>query len=219
MTDTAVTRLVPVTLRGPAGSLEALLQTREPEDQRLAALVCHPHPLYGGTMHNKVVHRIASVLADRGAAVLRFNFRGAGRSEGRYDQGVGELEDARAAFAWLRERYPHVHFWDAGFSFGSWIAARLAVAEPAIEHLTLIAPPVSRSDFGVLRTSTIPKLVIQGTADTHCPVEALRVEFSTWAEPKRLIEVEGATHFFDRQLGALAKALNEGLPSVPEDDT
>lgn len=212
-----VARLVPVAIPGPAGTLEGLLQIRDPEEHRLAALVCHPHPLYGGTMHNKVVHRLAAVFSEHGATVLRFNFRGAGKSEGHHDDGPGELEDARAAFHWLRERTAARRYWIGGFSFGSWIAARLAAAEPAIERLVLVAPPVHRAGFQVLRSASVPKLVIQGTGDPVCPIERLEPEFETWAEPKRLIRVEGATHFFDKQLGALANALNEGLPPVGED--
>jgi alpha/beta superfamily hydrolase len=204
-------RHLSVTIPGPAGTLEGLLQTSGAEEPELAALVCHPHPLYGGTMHNKVVHRIASVLSERRIAVLRFNFRGAGGSPGSFDQGQGELEDARAAFRWLWERFPEASSWCAGFSFGAWIAARLAAREPAIEKLVLVAPPVTRSSFDVLRSAAVPKLVIQGTGDEVCPPEALEREYPTWAEPKQLIRVEGATHFFDRQLGALAKALREGL--------
>jgi uncharacterized protein len=198
-------------LPGPVGALEGLIQVREPEEGSLAALVCHPHPLYGGTMHNKVVHRIASTLADRGATVLRFNFRGVGKSEGRHDEGIGELEDARAALHVLRDRLPSARLWLAGFSFGSWVAARLAAAEPAVERLILVAPPVTRSGFQVLRSCAAPKVVIQGTADTVCPIEMLLEEFPSWADPKTLVEVPGATHFFDKQLGALADALNEGL--------
>jgi hypothetical protein len=212
-------RLVPVDIPGPAGRLEGLLQSREVRDPGLAALVCHPHPAYGGTMHSKVVHRVASVVVERGAAVLRFNFRGVGKSEGGYDQGIGELEDARAAFAWLRGRFPRARFWIAGFSFGSWIAARLAAAEPAFERLVMVAPPVTRSGFQVLRSSAVPKLVVQGTADENCPLEALEREFPTWAEPKRLVKVEGATHFFDKRLGDLAKALDEALPRLADEST
>lgn len=192
-----------------------MLQVREPEEGERAALVCHPHPLYGGTMHNKVVHRVAATLVERGVTVLRFNFRGVGKSEGRHDEGIGELEDARAALHWLRDRTPRARLWLAGFSFGSWVAARLAAAEPAIERLILVAPPVTRSGFQVLRSCAVPKLVIQGTRDEVCPIGALMAEFPGWADPKKLIEVDGASHFFDRQLTALAKALNEGIEAAP----
>ena len=207
-------RLVPLSIHGPAGRLEALLQEHESRDHAIVALVCHPHPLYGGTMHNKVAHRAAAVLHALGAAVLRFNFRGAGKSAGRHDGGEGELEDARAALGFLTERYPHARRWLAGFSFGSWIASRLAAAEPGIERLILVAPPVTTSDFAVLDTLAVPKLVLQGTADDVCPPAALRERFARWAEPKTLVEIPGATHFFDRQLGALADAIHEAISAT-----
>jgi uncharacterized protein len=210
----AGSRLVPLTIAGPAGRLEALLQEHEARDHAIAALVCHPHPLYGGTMHNKVAHRAASVLHELGAAALRFNFRGAGASEGRHDRGEGELEDARAALRFLAGRYPGARRWVAGFSFGAGIVARLAASEPGVERLILIAPPVLNSSFDVLKTLAIPKLVFQGMGDTVCPPAALHEEFAGWAEPKKLVEIPGASHFFDRQLGALADAMREALTAA-----
>jgi len=200
-----------VTIAGPAGTLEGLLQERSDHAHDWIALVCHPHPQFGGTMHNKVVYRVASVLHERGAAVLRFNFRGVGASAGAYDRGIGELEDARAALHWLRERYPYARTTLAGFSFGSWVAARLAAAEPGIEQLILVAPAAEKSDFSALATCTVPKLVIHGTRDDQAPLEALERAYPGWSEPKRLIRIEGATHFFDRQLAALADAIRAGL--------
>ena len=207
----AGSRLVPLSIAGPAGRLEALLHEHETRDHSIAALICHPHPLYGGTMHNKVVHRAAAVLHALGAAALRFNFRGAGHSAGRHDRGEGELEDARAALGFLTERYPQARRWLAGFSFGAWIVSRLAAAETGIERLILIAPPVLNSSFDGLDSLSVPKLVLQGTDDDICPPAALREQFRRWAEPKKLVEIPGATHFFDRQLGALAEAMHEAL--------
>ena len=207
----AGSRLVPLSIAGPAGRLEALLQEHEARDHAIMALVCHPHPLYGGTMHNKVVHRAAAVLHALGAAALRFNFRGAGHSAGRFDRGEGELEDARAALGYLAERYPHARRWVAGFSFGAWIASRLAAAESGIERLILIAPPVTTASFDGLSSLAVPKLVLHGADDDVCPPEALREQFGRWAEPKKLVEIPGATHFFDRQLGTLADAMHEAL--------
>jgi alpha/beta superfamily hydrolase len=134
-----------------------------------------------------------------------------GASEGRHDQGIGELEDARAALSFLRERLPGARLWCAGFSFGSWVAARLAASETQVEQLVLVAPPVEKSSFEVMRESRVPKLVLQGTADVTCLPAALEAEFPSWAEPKRLIWIEGATHFFDRQLGPLAEAMSQAL--------
>lgn len=207
----SVSRLVPVTLDGAAGPIEALLQERDAHDHTLTAVICHPHPLYGGTMHNKVVHRVASALHSLGAAVLRFNFRGVGGTAGTHDRGVGELADARVALAYLRERYPQARRWAAGFSFGSWIATRLAAAEPDVERLVLIAPPVHTQTFEELKSLPIPKLVVQGTADEICRPEVLAGVFPTWAEPKRLLEVPGASHFFDKQLAELGQAVLEGV--------
>lgn len=209
--DARQTRLTAVTIPGPAGALEGLLQRAGDGAPRLVALVCHPHPLYGGTLHNKVVHRVAATLHEMGAAVLRFNFRGVGASEGHYDQGRGERDDARAALEWLRAQFPGAREWLAGFSFGSWVAARLAAGEPRVERLILIAPPVRTSRFDVLRTAAVPKLVVQGSADEICRPEDLAREFPTWAEPRELREVAGASHFFDRQLAALGEVLREAL--------
>ena len=208
---TRTTRLVPVVIPGPAGDLEGLLQERDGAP-RFVAVVCHPHPLYGGTLHNKVVHRVAAVLHDLGGAVVRFNFRGVGKSAGSHDRGVGEIEDARAALRWIEQRHPDVtRRWAAGFSFGSGVAARLAASEPHIERVILVAPPVRTTNFETMRTATVPKLVFQGTADVTCPIEHLEREYPSWAEPKQLVRIEGATHFFDRQLGALGDALKREL--------
>lgn len=212
-------RLVHLTLDGPAGPLEAVLQERTPGEHAITAVVCHPHPLYGGTLHNKVVHRVASTFHALGAAVLRFNFRGAGKSAGSFDDGAGELEDARAAWMFMRTRWPRARRWLAGFSFGSWIAARLAVEIDDVERLLLVAPPVQSSPFDVLRRSTVPKWVIQGAADEVCPLAKLQAEFPYWAEPKRLVMVEGASHFFDRKLDALGDAVRELVGSTGAGDT
>ena len=207
-------RLLPLALPGPAGPLEAVLREPEGGAHDLIAVVCHPHPLYGGTLNNKVVHRTAATLHELGAAVLRFNFRGVGRSAGRHDQGAGELDDARAAMEYLRARHPRARSWIAGFSFGALIAARLAAADRGIGQLIMIAPPVQDSDFRPLRTARVPKLVVQGTADELCPPAAVETQFQTWSEPKRLVWIEGASHFFDKRLGALSQALVEALAAA-----
>ncbi len=215
MSCEGASRLMALDLAGPAGRIAALLQECAGGPPAFAALVCHPHPQHGGTMDNKVVHRVASTLHNLGGTTLRFNFRGVGRSEGRFDHGAGELEDARAALGWLRARLPGVPLLAAGFSFGAWVAARLAVAEPGVGRLVLVGPPVAGADFSALRRATVPKLVIQGTADEICPLSALEPEFEAWAEPRRLETIEGAGHFFDRRLGELAQALRRGLAEGP----
>jgi hypothetical protein len=206
-----VAKLVPLALPGPAGTIETLLQEREGVAPGAIALVCHPHPLYGGTLHNKVTHRLAATLFDLGATVLRFNFRGVGRSEGTHDRGRGELQDTLALLDWLRRRHPAAEAWMGGFSFGSWVASRAAASEPAVRRLVLVAPPVHTQSFDEMRTCPVPKLVIQGTADEVCKPENLARVFPTWAEPKRLETVEGASHFFDRRLGELGAAIRRGL--------
>jgi hypothetical protein len=211
MSGGATARLSPVLLAGPAGPLEALVQEREGETPGLIAVVCHPHPLYGGTLHNKVAHRVAASLFALGAAVVRFNFRGVGRSAGQFDRGVGELEDARTALAWLAARHPAARRWAAGFSFGSWVASRLAATDPAIERLVLIAPPVHTQTFEEMATCTTPKLIVQGTADDICRPEHLERVLPGWAQPWRRVHVAGASHFFDRQLAELAGVLEAEL--------
>lgn len=206
-----VPRLVPLDLAGPAGNIEALLQEWEGVEPSFVAVVCHPHPLYGGTLHNKVAHRLAATLHARGGAVMRFNFRGVGRSEGVHDRGRGELEDGRLVLAELRRRHPNARVWAAGFSFGSWVASRIAAAEPDVERLILIAPPVHTQTFEEMRTCPVPKLVVQGTADDICRPENLARVFPEWAEPKRLVEVPGASHFFDRLLAEFGEAITQGL--------
>ena len=207
----AASRLQALELAGPAGRIEALLQESEHRDHAAFAVVCHPHPLFGGTLHNKVVHRVAGTLHGLGLAVLRFNFRGVGESEGEHDLGAGELEDARAALDFMRVRYPDARRWLAGFSFGSWVAARLAAGETDIERLILIAPPVRTQDFSAMRTAPVPKHVFHGSADDVAAIADLEAEFPRWAEPKTLRRIEGASHFFDKKLADLSKALEEVL--------
>ncbi len=204
-------RLLPLVLHGAAGPIEALLQERVEHDHELVAVVLHPHPLFGGTMHNKVVHRVASTLHGLGAAVLRFNFRGVGASAGTHDRGEGELDDARVALEEMRHRYPAARRWVAGFSFGSWVASRLAASSPDVERLILVAPPVHTQTFEEMRTAPVPKLVVQGLADEICRPENLLRTWPTWAEPKRLMRVPDASHFFDRQLAALGEAILAGI--------
>jgi hypothetical protein len=214
MSCPGASRLVALELPGPAGPLEALFQACDGAAPRAAALICHPHPRHGGTMHNKVVHRVAAVLHARGAATLRFNFRGVGRSAGDYDRGEGELADARAALGWLTARVPGVPVVAAGFSFGAWVAARLAAAEPALGTLVLVGPPVRVADFSPLQGLAVPKLVVQGDRDEVCPAADLEAVLPAWAPPLALRMVEGAGHFFDRRLAELDSALEDGLAGL-----
>lgn len=195
------------TLAGPAGQLEALLEEPEFGEPREAMLVCHPHPAHGGTMHNKVVYRLARGLRRSGAAVLRFNFRGVGRSEGVYDQAVGELEDARAALAWLRDRYPALPYSLAGFSFGSRIILRLGCALEGAARLVAVGFPTWREDNTYLSKCATPKVFVQSTQDEFGPSEALNLLYENFAGPKRLIYIPAEDHFFKGSLEDLEETI------------
>ncbi|HEV1284623.1 MAG TPA: alpha/beta fold hydrolase [Bryobacteraceae bacterium] len=188
-------------LPGPAGRLEALLE--EPEDTvpKEAALVCHPHPQHGGTMHNKVVYRIARGLRSSGAVVLRFNYRGVNLSEGTYAEGEGELEDARAALNYLRERYPELPFTVAGFSFGSRIALRLGCG--IARRVIAVGFPAAYKDKASLDTCTTPRVFIQSTHDQFGSVEQIESIVAALPEPKQLRLVEAQDHFFTGALDVL----------------
>jgi uncharacterized protein len=193
-------------IAGPEGRLEAILEEPEEQPPVRAALVCHPHPLYGGTMHNKVVYRIARGLRRSGAAVLRFNFRGVGQSQGSHAHGEGELDDARAALDWLRARYPHLPFELAGFSFGARVVTRLGCAEQPV-RLIAVGFPTRGMDTAFLRACPAEKVFIQSTHDEHGPKAELEQLFKEFAEPKRLLWIPATDHFFAGGLEKLEEAL------------
>ncbi len=183
-------------LRGPAGRLEALIEEPEHTAPREAALVCHPHPLYGGTMHNKVVHRVARGLRRAGFAVLRFNFRGVNRSAGAHAHGEGEVEDARSALSWLRARYPELPYTLAGFSFGSRIALRLGCEVGDARRVLALGLPTRDGVPPGLERCRLPKVFIQSTHDQFGPRAELEAVVALLAEPKRLVWIDAADHFF-----------------------
>lgn len=186
---------------GPAGRLESLLEEPEHGDPRYAALVCHPHPLYGGTMHNKVVYRIARGLRKTGAVVLRFNFRGVNLSEGVHAHGAGEIEDARAALNFLQSGYPDLPWMLAGFSFGSRVALRLGCSlSPAPQKILAVGLPTKGQDHSYLAQCGVTKAFIQSTHDEHGPKLELEAAYQHFAEPKEIHWVEAKDHFF---VGAL----------------
>jgi alpha/beta superfamily hydrolase len=198
-------------IAGPAGRLEALLWTVPVANPSLAAVVCHPHPLFGGTMHNKVVYQAAKALHLRAIPVLRFNFRGAGQSEGEHDRGIGEQDDVRAALDYLALEFPRTPILLAGFSFGSVVGLRVGCADQRVSDLIGLGIPVDRSDLTYLRDCAKPKLLIQGGSDqfgSRANVEAL---YTTLPEPKRLVIVEGAEHFFAGQLEKVRSAIDAWL--------
>ncbi len=204
-------------LDGPAGRLEALLNAGA-EHATHAALVCHPHPLFGGTLHNKVVFRAMKALNGFGFPVLRFNFRGAGLSAGEHDHGRGEVEDVRAALDWLdREfRLPLVF---AGFSFGAWVGLRAACPDPRVAALISLGTPVEVEGqayaYEFLRDCAKPKLFVSGARDEFGPLGEVERIVAAAAEPKRLLRIPGADHFFQGRLPALESAITDWLHTVP----
>jgi hypothetical protein len=198
-----------LTVAGPAGQIEALLETPAAATAPDAfGVVCHPHPLFGGAMTNKVVHTVARSWQELGVPTLRFNFRGVGASEGQYDEGRGETEDALAVIAFGSRRWSGAMLWLAGFSFGAYVALRAAaIAGPAL--LVSIAPPVGRWDFTSLRTPACPWLIVQGDRDDL--VDAAAVQF--WARAQRpeprLAILNGAEHFFHGRLHDLRDVVRD----------
>jgi alpha/beta superfamily hydrolase len=194
-------------LDGPAGRIEAILKEPDGPVER-AAIVCHPHPLFGGTMHNKVVYRIARTFHEAGFAVLRFNFRGVGLSEGTHDEGRGEEDDLVAAMAFVEERFPVAKLWLSGFSFGSAVMIRVACRDTRAVGLVAVGFPVSKYEFQDLAECKLPKLFVQGSLDQFGSVIQLERVFSGLPEPKQLVVINGADHFFEGHLTELGQAIS-----------
>ena len=195
-----------VEIMGPAGRLEALIEVPADFDGRRVAVVCHPHPLFGGTMRNKVVHMTARAFQESGLATLRFNFRGVERSEGTFDEGRGETEDAMAACDYAQRLWPQATLSLAGFSFGAYVAYQVA-ARRVIDRLVMMAPPVQRFDFAATPPPSVPWTVIQGDQDEL--VDHRQV--LSWAQalkPAPIVRlILGAEHFFHGRLQELKDAI------------
>jgi uncharacterized protein len=196
---------------GPAGRLEAMLWTARDRNPQFAAVVCHPHPLFGGTMHNKVVFQTAKALHASGAPVLRFNFRGAGLSEGAHDQGRGERDDVRAATDYLEAQFPGKPILLAGFSFGAWVGLRVGCDDTRVTRLVGLGLPVDSSDLNYLRMCAKPKLIIQGGNDQFGSRANLEALFARLPEPKQLVIVRAADHFFAGRLDQVRAAITEWI--------
>jgi alpha/beta superfamily hydrolase len=201
-----------LSLAGSAGRLEALLNGGSPKATH-AAVVCHPHPLYGGTLHNKVVFHAMKALNSFGFPVLRFNFRGAGLSEGEHGNGVDEVEDVRAAMAWLEREYALPIIF-AGFSFGAAVGLRATYADPRVPALIALGLPavpiVNRVyDFEFLRTCTKPKLFVSGARDEFGPPGKLEALVETFADPKKLVRIEAGDHFFEGRLREMRATIED----------
>jgi hypothetical protein len=207
-------------LSGAAGSLEALLWTSSAENPESAALVCHPHPLFGGTMHNKVVYQAAKALHEAGMPVLRFNFRGAGLSQGKHDDGRGELEDVRVALDYLAREFAGAPILLAGFSFGACVGLRVGSEDSRVMRLIGLGIPLIRCDMTYLQDCKKPKLFISGGNDEFGPREQVEALFATLPEPKKLRIVEGVDHFFSGKLGEVGAEIAgwaRGAPAGAED--
>lgn len=207
-------QLIALDIPAPHGFLEGLLRLPDapaaptaPAAPRMAAVVCHPHPQFGGTMHNKVVFRVAQALGELGMPTLRFNYRGVGRSTGTYDEGSGEGDDIRAALDALAAQYPGVALCLAGFSFGAWIGLPIGCADARVRQLVGVGVPVSLLSVDALAGCQQPKLIVQGAADQYGPLAALQPWFARLPAPKQLTVIPAADHFFTRWQAELSAAI------------
>jgi hypothetical protein len=199
-------------LAGPAGRLEALLNAGSPSATH-AAVVCHPHPLYGGTLHNKVVFHAMKALNHFGFPVLRFNFRGTGLSEGEHADGIGEVDDVRAALDWLEREFALPVIF-AGFSFGAAVGLRAACADARVAALIALGLPAVAFegrvyDFQFLRECATPKLFVSGSRDAFGPMGKLEALVETFADPKKLVRIEAGDHFFEGRLKEMRVAIED----------
>jgi uncharacterized protein len=174
-------------------------------------VVCHPHPLFGGTMHNKVIYQTAKALDALGIPVLRFNFRGAGQSAGIHDRGQGEGDDVRAALDFLVSEFPGVPLLLAGFSFGAWVGLRAGCEDARVSHLIGLGIPVNSTDFSFLRLCDKSKLFVHGSNDEFGAIEKVKALIPTLPGGNHLVAVEGVDHFFAGKLDELGRAINGWL--------
>lgn len=193
---------------GPAGRLEAILELPAEQSPLGSVVVCHPHPQHGGTMHNKVAHTLARAFVRSGFAALRFNFRGTEQSEGEYDEGVGERDDALAAVSWMRARDPGATLWLAGFSFGAAIAVKAAV-DAGVDGLVSVAPAITRLASGLEAQPECPWLIVQGDQDELVDVEQTVDWVNGLLPGPELLIILGGEHFFHGRLVELREAVAE----------
>ena len=196
-------------INGPAGNLELLAE--EPENMAIdspIAIICHPHPLYGGTMQNKVVHILAKSCLELGMPAIRFNFRGVGQSEGHFEHGLGEQQDCIAVAKWARQQYPDRPVWLAGFSFGSFVAYQ-SFNEIKAGRLLLVAPPVGLFQFQQMDDINIPWCVIQGKEDEITPPKSVENWVNSQSVAPEFHYLDGVSHFFHGKLNLLRKLVLE----------
>lgn len=199
-------------INGPVGPLEAVFSPAKNDEAKGIGIICHPHPLYGGSLSNKVVHIISNTFNEMGLHTLRFNFRGVGHSRGRFDKGVGEVEDLRAAYTWMHQRYPELPLWLAGFSFGSFVALK-AQRELAPERLLIVAPPVAMFDFDNSDSPGMPWMVVQGARDEVSSPDRVSVWVGQHKDnPPQYVWMGDADHFFHGKLGKLRECVMNQWP-------
>ena len=208
-------------IQGPAGRLEALLEmpaargitgdglvaTGADDAVRAAVVLGHPHPQFGGTMHTKGVYHATKGLARIGCAVLRFNFRGVGKSEGVYDEGRGERDDFHSALDVMAERFPGVPLWAGGMSFGSWVGMNVGAEDPRVSTLIGIAAPVNKWDFEAVATSEKAKFFVHGEMDEICGFREITAFYARAADPKELVIIDSSDHLFNGVVAEVADAV------------
>ena len=205
-------RVINVDVPGPAGLLEGLINARPEVEPRAIAVLAHPLPTRGGTMHTKAVFHAAKALARIDVPVLRFNFRGVGRSAGSFSDGPGEQEDLRAALAFMMARYPDVRrIWCGGMSFGSWVALSVGAADAHATALIGIACPVNKYDYSAVVSSGKPTFLVHGERDELIPLQEIRKFYARLAEPKELVLIDGADHLFDGKTSEVGDAIEDLL--------
>lgn len=192
----------------PAGDLQLEALLKEPQGAiKGGVIVCHPHPLYGGTMDNRIVYRTAKAAVEAGFAALRFNFRGAGLSGGQFDQGIGEKEDAVAAISWLESKYPALPLVLAGYSFGAWVGLQVGCLDARVKAMVALAPPLNLYDFEFLYNNSKPALYIAGTSDEFCSQENLNQLAHRLPASSSVHRIEGAEHFFNGHIEAIQSCI------------
>ncbi|MBZ5599875.1 MAG: alpha/beta hydrolase [Acidobacteriia bacterium] len=204
-------------LDGPAGRLEALLNAGA-ESATHAALVCHPHPLFGGTLHNKVVFHTMKALNSFGFPVLRFNFRGTGLSQGEHDHGRGEMDDVRTTLDWLDREF-HLPLLFAGFSFGAAVGLPVACADVRVQAVIGLGIPIApiderAYDFSFLQACAKPRLLVSGARDQFGPRAQLQPLVDSLPEPRKLVLIEGADHFFEGRLRELRETIENWVKGI-----
>ncbi len=198
------------------GQLEGLLSMQEASSLRGGVILCHPHPQYGGDMDHPVITTAAEVASQERFATLRFNFRGVGRSEGSYGEGIEEMEDVRAAadYLYLKHRNTHFPLVLVGYSFGAWAGLPIAIEDEKFEAMAAVAPPLEIYDFGFLRGCKKKKLFLVGSRDFFCPLSVMEEWYGGLEEPKSLAVIQGADHFFFSHTRYLVQPLREFFKTI-----